>query len=129
MFLNQLSGSCGTPSYLSNGQRRYSSTIVGSRVTYTCNLGYLRTAGSSSRTCQSNGLWSGSHPTCTRKSTLCHFTSFTYRLQTCRRIACHLFLVVAIFSHTNRLQCMVDLVMFTIVNKLLLTNGFREIYQ
>ena len=78
MFLYQLSGSCGTPSSLSNGQRSYSSTIVRSRVTYTCNTGYLRTAGSSSRTCQSNGQWSGSHPTCTRKPTLYHFISFTY---------------------------------------------------
>jgi len=75
MFLYQLSGSCGTPRSLSNGQRRYSSTTVGSTVTYTCNSGYLRTAGSSSRTCQSSGQWSGSHPTCTRKSTLCHFIS------------------------------------------------------
>jgi len=87
MFLVQLSVLCGTPSYLSNGQRRYSSTIVGSRVSYTCNTGYLRTAGSSSRTCQSNGQWSGSHPTCTRKSTLCHYISFAHWLQTCKRIA------------------------------------------
>jgi len=78
MFLNQLSGSCGTPSSLSNGQRRYSSTTVRSRVTYTCNSGYLRTAGSSTRTCQPNGQWSGSHPTCTRKSTLCHFIYILY---------------------------------------------------
>ena len=84
MFLYQLSGPCGTPSSLSNGQRSYSGTTVGYTVTYTCNTGYLRTAGSSSRTCQSNGQWSGSHPTCTRKSTLCHFISFTYRLQTCK---------------------------------------------
>ena len=69
MFLNHLSGSCSTPRFLSNGQRHYSSTTVGSRVTYTCNPGYRLTSGSSSRACQSDGLWSGSHPTCTRKST------------------------------------------------------------
>ena len=45
-----LSGSCGTPHYLSYGQRSYSSTTVGSSVTYTCNTGYRMTAGSSSRT-------------------------------------------------------------------------------
>ena len=82
MFLNQLSGSCGTPHSLLNGQRRYSSTTVGSTVTYTCNTGYLMTAGSSSRTCRSSGRWSRSHPTCTCKSTLCHFISLT-----CKRIA------------------------------------------
>ena len=86
-YFNKLPGSCGTPRYLSNGQRRYSSTTVGYAVTYTCNTGYLRTSGSSSRTCQSNGLWSGTHPTCTRKSTLCHYISFTYWLQTSKRIA------------------------------------------
>ena len=92
MFLNQLSVSCGTPSSLSNGQRRYSSTTVRSTVTYTCNTGYLRTAGSSSRTCQSNHQWSGTHPTCTRKSILCHFISFTYWLQTyVRKNYYHLF--------------------------------------
>ena len=83
IFLNHLSGSCGVPSSLSNGQRHYTNTTVGYTVTYTCNTGYLRIAGSSSRTCQSNGQWSGSHPTCSRKSTLCHYISFTYRLQTC----------------------------------------------
>ena len=78
MFLYQLSGPCGTPSSLSNGQRSYSGTTVGYTVTYTCNTGYRMTAGSSSRTCQSNGQWSGSHPTCTRKSTLCHFIYILY---------------------------------------------------
>ena len=66
-FLFVLSGYCGTPSSLSNGQRSYSSTTAGSRVTYSCNAGYRMTRGSSSRTCQSNGLWSGSYPTCSRK--------------------------------------------------------------
>ena len=66
--LSVLSGFCRTPYSLLNGQRTYTSTTVGSRVTYTCNTGYRLTAGSSSRTCQSYGLWSGSHPTCTSKS-------------------------------------------------------------
>ena len=72
-FTNYIVVDCGTPSSLSNGQRRYSSTKFGSTVTYTCNTGYRMTAGSSSRTCQSNGQWSGSHPTCSSKSTLCHY--------------------------------------------------------
>ena len=87
MFLYQLSGSCGTPRSLSHGQRHYSRTTVDNTVTYTCNTGYRMTSGSSSRTCQSNGVWSGSHPNCSRKSTLCHFIYFTYWLQTCKRIA------------------------------------------
>ena len=63
-------GSCGTPRSLTNGQTSYTSTTVGSIVTYTCDPGYMMTAGNSSRTCQSDGLWSGNLPTCTRKSTL-----------------------------------------------------------
>ena len=35
-------------------------------------------SGSSSRTCQSNGLWSGSHQTCTRKSTLLLLSLLSY---------------------------------------------------
>ena len=91
---------CGTPSSLSNGQRRYSSTTFGSRVTYTCNSGYLRTAGSSSRTCQSNGQWSGSHPTCTRKSTLCHSIFFTYRLLTYETIV-YIYIYIYIYMYYN----------------------------
>jgi len=77
-LINYIAVDCGTPSSSSNGQRHYTSTTFGSTVTYTCNTGYLMTAGSSSRMCQSNGVWSGSHPNCTRKSTLYHFISFTY---------------------------------------------------
>ena len=36
-----------------------------STATYTCNTGYQLT-GNSTRTCQFDGTWSGSSPTCTR---------------------------------------------------------------
>ena len=62
-------GSCGTPRSLTNGQTSYTGTTVGSIVAYICDPGYMMTAGNSSRTCQSVGLWSGNLPTCTRKST------------------------------------------------------------
>ena len=68
-----ISESCDIPSDLSYGLIRYSDTTFGSKVTYTCKAGYMMTAGSSSRTCQSNGLWSGSHPTCSRKCTMLCF--------------------------------------------------------
>ena len=67
---------CGTPSSLSNGQRHYTSTTVRSTVTYTCNTGYRMTAGSSRRTCQFGGHWSGSHPTCSSEFTLVTFIIF-----------------------------------------------------
>ena len=57
---------CGDPGTPSNGRRTGSSTTYNSVVTYTCNTGYTR-QGSSSRTCQSNGQWSGSLPRCNRK--------------------------------------------------------------
>ncbi len=41
-------------------------TTFGSTATYTCTEGYTLT-GEATRTCQSNGMWSGSEPTCTRK--------------------------------------------------------------
>ena len=40
-------------------------TQEGSTATYTCNTGY-QLHGASSRTCQSDGTWSDSSPTCTR---------------------------------------------------------------
>ena len=93
---------CGTPSSLSNGQRRYSHTTFGYTVTYTCNSGYLRTAGSSSRTCQSNGQWSGSRPTCTRKSTLCHSIFFTYRLLTYETIV-YIYIYIYMYYNSRKL--------------------------
>ncbi len=49
-----------------NGQRSSSRRNYNDRVSFSCNTGYnLR--GSSSRTCQSTGQWSGTHPTCHSK--------------------------------------------------------------
>ena len=54
---------CGDPGTPTNGQRSLSSTTYNSVVTYTCDLSYTL-QGSNSRTCQSNGQWSGSVPQC-----------------------------------------------------------------
>jgi hypothetical protein len=43
------------------------SLAFGSTATYSCNAGYLLGTGSASRTCQANGLWTGSQPTCDPK--------------------------------------------------------------
>ena len=47
----------------SNGERTYSGRNYNSRATFSCNTGY-RLRGSSSRTCQSSGQWSGTQPSC-----------------------------------------------------------------
>ena len=54
---------CGDPGTPTNGERSLSRTIYNSVVTYTCDVGYTL-QGSNSRTCQSDGLWSGSVPQC-----------------------------------------------------------------
>ena len=56
---------CGDPGTPTNGQRSLSSTTYNSVVTYTCDVGYTL-QGSNSRTCQSNGQWSGNVPQCQR---------------------------------------------------------------
>ena len=54
---------CGDPGTPTNGQRSLSSTTYNSVVNYTCDEGYTL-QGSNSRTCQSDGQWSGSVPQC-----------------------------------------------------------------
>ena len=56
---------CGDPGTPTNGQRSLSSTTYNSVVTYTCDVGYTL-QGSNSRTCQSDGQWSGSVAQCQR---------------------------------------------------------------
>ena len=66
-------GDSGTPT---NSQRTLSSTTYNSVVTYTCDVGYTL-QGSNSRTCQSNGQWSGSVPQCTRMLSSIHIVFST----------------------------------------------------
>ena len=54
---------CGDPGVPANGFRNVTSTEFGSTVGYSCVLGY-ELQGSNARTCQADGLWSGSVPTC-----------------------------------------------------------------
>ena len=55
---------CGTLTNPANGRVSHAAgTTFGLIATYTCNTGYTR-VGSSTRTCQSTGLWSGSAPAC-----------------------------------------------------------------
>ena len=54
---------CDALSDPDNGDVSVTGTGVGDTATYTCDAGY-ELIGSSTRTCQSNGEWSGSPPTC-----------------------------------------------------------------
>ena len=54
---------CPTLSHPTNGRVSISSRSVGGRVSYFCNYGYTL-VGSSTLTCLSGGIWSGSTPTC-----------------------------------------------------------------
>ena len=54
---------CGDPGTPTNGHLNFSSATYNSVVTYTCDVGYTL-QGSNSRTCQSNGEWSGRVPQC-----------------------------------------------------------------
>ena len=58
---------CGTLSDPTNGQVDHTSgTTVGQTATYSCNTGY-NLVGDSIRTCQAEGIWSGSASTCQGK--------------------------------------------------------------
>ena len=42
-------------------------TVFGSQATYTCNDGLVLSPGDDTRTCEANGQWSGTDPTCGRQ--------------------------------------------------------------
>lgn len=55
--------SCGDPGTPLNGARSGSDFSKGKSVSYSCHSDY-KLVGSSTRTCQSNSVWSGSLPSC-----------------------------------------------------------------
>ena len=63
---------CSSPYAPSNVKRTYRGRNYNDTVNFHCKTGYLL-RGSSSRTCQANGQWSGTQPTCVSKwwHTLC----------------------------------------------------------
>ena len=64
--LSAVVGRCSLLPIPSNGHRSSSRRNYNDMVRFSCNTGYtLR--GSSARTCQSTGLWSGTQPTCDSK--------------------------------------------------------------
>ena len=55
---------CGTLPNPSNGSVSHTAgTTFGQTATYSCNTGYTL-VGNDTRTCQADGMWSGSEPTC-----------------------------------------------------------------
>ena len=57
---------CGAPPDPANGSVSHTAgTTYQHTATYSCNTGYNLT-GNSTHTCQANGMWSGSAPTCPR---------------------------------------------------------------
>ena len=55
---------CGSLPDPANGQVNHTAgTTVGQTATYSCNIGY-NLVGDRTRTCQAEGSWSGSAPTC-----------------------------------------------------------------
>ena len=59
---------CGHPGNITNGTVDVSEgTELDATVQYTCDEGFIHN-GSSTRTCQSDGRWSGTTPTCEGQS-------------------------------------------------------------
>ena len=63
VFLLSTAVACGVLTNPANGQVGQTGTTFGQTATYKCNTGY-NMVGSSTRTCQAMGVWSGSAPTC-----------------------------------------------------------------
>lgn len=59
-----------------NGRVLLTDTSVGSVATYTCFPGF-RLVGNQRRTCQTNGQWTGSTPTCSGKAMLTVMIAYT----------------------------------------------------
>ena len=75
-FVYVTAGGCGDPGTGVHIFRTLSGTAVGDTVTYACQTGYTL-SGSSSRTCQTDGYWSGNLPTCISKYTMAFLYTMT----------------------------------------------------
>ena len=64
VFLPLTAVDCGNLTHPAIGQVDHTAgTTFGQTATYSCNTGY-NLVGDSTRTCQAEGIWSGSEPTC-----------------------------------------------------------------
>ena len=59
---------CPTPELPTMATYNVKSLTYKSRVLYTCHKGYSITSGDEELTCQANGVWSGTTPTCESES-------------------------------------------------------------
>ena len=74
-------------------------TLEGANVTYSCAQG-LALIGDDTRTCLSNGTWSGSVPTCRSKPMQCCACVFTEQLVVYHTVSLALFNLNAAVSDT-----------------------------
>ncbi|WAR07041.1 AGRB3-like protein [Mya arenaria] len=62
---------CPVPTLLNGGKQPNVEEIgVNNKVTFFCNVGYTLTSGNETRVCQTNGLMSGTQPTCSVSTTV-----------------------------------------------------------
>ena len=72
-------GDCSSLPNPDNGLISISGTTSGSIATYSCDNGCTR-RGSQTRTCQSDGTWSGNAPTCECRWHIYNYTIFHYNV-------------------------------------------------
>ena len=75
MTVSSIAVPCGTLSTPTNGQVSADGNTFHSQANYSCSEGYVLN-GNSTRTCQSDGQWSGSVPTC-EGQVLLHVLAYT----------------------------------------------------
>ena len=83
MSINCLLVNCAVLSDVTDGSVSLSGTTVGSIATYFCDAGFSL-SGSDVRTCQNDGQWSGTEPTCDGMCTnVIFFPMCNIPIQTC----------------------------------------------
>lgn len=62
---------CGAPDHTTGTTVVAPTTTYGSEASYSCATGYENLLGTTTRTCESDGSWSGAAPDCIRKGKIC----------------------------------------------------------